>query len=255
MSAAAITVVVPVYRNRDTVRELSARLRAAFAAHGRNCGIIFVNDGCPDGSLGELRKLAGETPGILALDLDRNRGQHAAILAGLACVETPLAAVMDADLQDPPEDVPRLAEELERKQLNVVFGGRHGLYEPLGRIITSRLFKLVLSALTGLPRDAGGFLAMDRTARQRILSMASREPFLTALIGCAGLRTASVPIERSRRLSGESAYTGGMRLRAGLSAVLCVIRLRLGLDRKWLPSGTEAAAAIRSRYGTLPPES
>jgi polyisoprenyl-phosphate glycosyltransferase len=243
-----VSVVVPVFRNRATLAELSRRLCAVFDAEALRGEIVFVNDACPEGSIQTLEELARLEPLVTVLDLDRNVGQHWAVLTGLGFARGPNTVILDADLQDPPEALPLLLDALRSPPVACVFAGRRGRYQAGHRHLTSRLFKKTLSLLTGLPPDAGIFLAMNAELRRRLLDFNAPQPFVVAMIGCTGLPVASIPVERSRRESGQSAYSSWKRLRTGLGA------LRLVLEYKRIASAWESApsfnpARIRKRFG------
>ena len=152
--ACDVSVVVPVYGNAETVGPLQARLRAVLDRAALAHETVFVDDASPDGSLAALRALAERDPAVRVLALPRNRGQHRAVLAGLRLARGRHVAIMDADLQDPPEALPALLARA-RDGYDAVFAGRRGHYESRGRLLTSRVFKWLLHAATGLPADAG----------------------------------------------------------------------------------------------------
>ncbi|HEX7525198.1 MAG TPA: glycosyltransferase, partial [Gaiellaceae bacterium] len=102
-----MSVVVPVYRNAATLRELHARLGEVLPELDRR-ELIFVNDGCDDGSGAVLRDLAEADRTVVVVELEANRGQHSAVLAGLERSRGEWTIVLDADLQDPPEAIPAL---------------------------------------------------------------------------------------------------------------------------------------------------
>ncbi|MBI5419764.1 MAG: glycosyltransferase [Deltaproteobacteria bacterium] len=217
-----ISVVVPVYRNADSLRELHGRLRRVMESKGFRYEMIFVDDGCPDGSPAVLEEMASADPGVAVLSLGRNLGQHRAVLAGLRRARGNAIAVMDADLQDPPEAIPALLEKLGEGFAGV-FAGRRGRYESPLRLLTSFLFKGLLHLLCGVPRDAGMYVVMSREMAARLLSIDARRPFVIAMIGCAGLPVASIPVERSVRRSGTSAYSSWKRFKTGCLAVRWVL--------------------------------
>jgi polyisoprenyl-phosphate glycosyltransferase len=220
----SVAVVVPVYRNADTVAELHGRLSAALGAEA--VSFVFVDDACPAGSAAVLEAVAAADPRVTVVSLPRNRGQHRAILAGLAQVDAEWTVVLDADLQDPPEAVPLLLARARAGGVDAVFGGRRGRYEPRLRLVTSRLFKHTLALLTGLPRDAGLFVVLHRRLVARVLALRGPEPFLTAMIACTRAPTTSVAVERAARPSGRSAYRSVDRLRAGAHAVHWLVHSR-----------------------------
>jgi glycosyltransferase involved in cell wall biosynthesis len=172
-------------------------------------------------------RLAAADPRIVAQVLPRNVGQHGALTAGLEA--EPAADVwvcLDADLQDPPEAVPALLERWSgQPPVAAVFAGRRGAYESSWRLRTGRLHRQVLARLTGLPPDAGAFLALGPAAREQVLRR--RAPSVVASIGAARLETASVPVVRAARPSGSSAWTGRARLRQSVRTLAWTVRARL----------------------------
>jgi glycosyltransferase involved in cell wall biosynthesis len=225
-----VSVVVPVYRNAQTLQELCDRLRSVLAPNVASYELLFVDDACPEGSLAVLEGLARKDPSISVVALKHNAGQQRAVLAGLRLARGSVVIVMDADLQDPPEAVPLLLDEL-RKGPAAVFAGRRGSYESASRLVTSRLFKRALHMLCGVPADAGIFVAMNRQLVRTLVSFHAPRPFLVAMIGCTGLPVASLPVERSPRADGNSAYTPWMRLRTGCLALMWAMVWRLRLRR------------------------
>ncbi|HQR68873.1 MAG TPA: hypothetical protein PLB02_15905, partial [Thermoanaerobaculia bacterium] len=130
-----------------------------------------------------------------------------------------------------------------------VFAGRRGAYESRGRLLPSHLFKELLHRLAGVPPDAGMFVALRRDLVEELLAFPARRPFLVAMIGCTGRPTVSIPVERSPRPAGRSAYSSLARLRAGASAVALVLAHRLAAaGRRPVPSRPAVAARLGSRF-------
>ena len=223
-----VSVVVPVYRNAPTLPELTYRVSQILS--GRNCSfeLIFVNDASPDDSAAVLQKLALDEPNIVTITMQENVGQHRAVLAGLRKSRGQAVLLMDADLQDPPESIPALLNELDAG-VSAAFAGRRGAYQSRCRMISSRIFKRLLSRLCGVPRDAGMFVALNRQMVDRVIDLSPPIPFVVAMIGCTGLPTTSIPVARSKRTVGSSAYSAWNRLQAGLRAVACVVCCKLSL--------------------------
>jgi glycosyltransferase involved in cell wall biosynthesis len=209
-----VSVVVPVYRNASTLAALCARLAAVLPAEHE---ILLVDDGCPAGSGAVIHALAGDR--VRGLRHDVNRGQNAAVLTGLAAATGDQIVVLDADLQDPPEAVPRLLAELRSGSAAAVFGGRRGAYEPPLRLAGSRVFKRLLWLASGrrVPADAGLFLAMDGRMRERVLAAAGPETYVIAAMGRSGLPMRSVPVARER--AAASGYRGRDRVRLAARAL------------------------------------
>jgi glycosyltransferase involved in cell wall biosynthesis len=220
-----VALVTPAYRNADTLAELVDRVAAAM--EGRTWRLRFVVDACPEGSLEVAERLAAADPARLAVTaLDANGGQHAALAAGLAAEDDAAAWVcLDADLQDPPEAVPVLLDRLTEGYVDAVFAGRRGAYESRARLVTGGLHRAALARMTGLPADAGAFVAMSPTARRAVVRL--RAPSIVAALGVAGVRATSVPVERAARPSGRSAWSSTARIRQSARTLTWAAEARL----------------------------
>jgi polyisoprenyl-phosphate glycosyltransferase len=218
-----VAVVVPVYANAATLPLLAERVETTLA--DRRWHLRLVIDGSPDESLAVARRLAAEDGRVRVTALASNVGQHHALVRGLAEEADADAWVcLDADLQDPPEAIPLLLDRLATGDVGAVFGGKRGAYEGRARLAGGRLHRAVLAALTGLPADAGAFVALGRPARDAVVRLAP--PSVVAAIGVAGLPVASVPVERSARAHGRSAWTASARLRQSVRTLAWTARAR-----------------------------
>lgn len=219
-----VSIVLPVYRNADTLEELHGRVSKVLESQNLSFEMVCVIDACPSGSLSVVERLAQLDTRVRGFELRRNCGQHAAVLVGLAQAQAPWTIIMDADLQDPPEAIPGLlARAQATDRVAAVFASRHGRYESMGRHITSRVFKALLHYLCDVPPGAGIFVAMDSTMRKALLAMKGPYPFIVAMIGCTGLTLESIPVRRSPREKGRSAYNAWGRFRSGWRAVQWVL--------------------------------
>jgi glycosyltransferase involved in cell wall biosynthesis len=221
-----LAVVVPVYRNADTLRALAGRLGSALDDPWT---LRFVVDACPEGGAAAAISLAAADPRIRATVLQRNVGQHRAIATGLQA--EPGADVwvcLDGDLQDPPEAVPVLVDALVQSGMAAVFAGRRGAYESRGRRITGNAHRRALAALTGLPRDAGAFFAMDARVRDAVVRgvLAHGAPSVVVAAAGSGLPLSSVPVRRDVRHQGSSAWTSYARVRQSARTALWAARHR-----------------------------
>jgi len=237
-----LSVVIPVYLNASTIEELAERLAHVLAPSAMPYEVIFVEDGSPDHSRRVLTRLTRTRPEVHAVYLPANRGQHRAVLAGLACARGTRTVVMDGDLQDPPEAIPSLLAKAA-EGFAVVFAARRGHYEARGRRLTSRVFKWLLARLLNLPEDAGIFMLLDRRTVQLLLEMHGPPPFLVAMIGCLNPPLAMVPVERAMRPRGRSAYSSFGRLRAASAGLAWAFAKRLGLLNAWAYGAPPAPAA------------
>lgn len=228
ISSPAISVVIPVFRNPDTLEDLYARLCDSLDTAGLSFELVFINDACPLDSQAVLERLVAKDERISVIVLSENIGQHKAELIGLAHAAGHLVATLDADLQDPPEALPLLIKELEHGN-DVVFAGRRGKYQSGQRLLFSRFFKSLLRILIGIPVDAGTYMVARRSVIETILHMRIARPHLVTMLGISGARMASLPVERSSRSLGTSGYSNWMRVKLGIEAVYLAVRWRLGL--------------------------
>jgi polyisoprenyl-phosphate glycosyltransferase len=220
-------VVVPVYRNADTLAPLAARLAVALA--GRDWRVRFVVDACPQGSADVARVLADADDRVRVTELPVNGGQHAALARGLADeADVDAWVCLDADLQDPPEAVPVLLDRLAAGDVGAVFAGRRGAYESPLRRITGTVHRRVAARLTGLPPDAGAFVAMDRAVRTVVVGevLAGRAPSVVLAVARAHRPVLSVPVARDVRPVGDSAWTASARLRQSVRSLTWALRHR-----------------------------
>jgi glycosyltransferase involved in cell wall biosynthesis len=229
--APELSVVIPVYKNADSLEILYSRLCSVLEQERISFEIIFVDDACPQHSLEILKQLAKNDPRLVVLSMAQNVGQQIAVLAGMSVAEGLNIAIMDADLQDPPEALPFLIKKLA-EGYEVVFAGRRGKYEASHRLLTSNLYKSLLHLLTGIPIDAGLFLMAKKVLGSRLLQMPVTQPHIPAMIAVSKARTVSIPTERSLRHSGVSAYSSWMRMYMGFHGLSWVIGWKLGFRPK-----------------------
>ena len=222
-----ISIVVPVYRNADTLEPLAERL--ATALNGRAWTLRLVVDACPAGSAEVARRLAAADDRVRVTELEVNGGQHAALARGLADEADAGAWVcLDADLQDPPEAVPGLLDRLARGDVGAVFAGRRGAYESRVRRLTGTVHRWVAARLTGLPADAGAFVAMDAVVRTAVVSevLSGRAPSVVLAVARAGRPAVSVPVVRDVRPTGGSSWTASARLCQSVRSLAWAARTR-----------------------------
>ena len=220
----AISVILPVYRNAETLPELHRRLTQALAPE--TFELIFVDDACPANSAAVLSQLAASDPRVRVITHDRNHGQRFAVWHGLEAARGQIAITMDADLQDPPEAIPQLLAALRANGAGAVYAARRGAYQSRGRMLTSRLYRTLLQSLTGIPADTGAYLAITRPALDAILPLEMRSPYLPALLVSTGLPFRGVPVQRDTRPAGDSAYSEMARLRLAFHSLRAAWQLK-----------------------------
>ncbi|NOZ94997.1 MAG: glycosyltransferase [Acidobacteria bacterium] len=215
-----LSIVLPLFRNRDTVPRLISRLASALA--GTDFEIVAVDDGGEDDS-SEILLTGAERAGVAVTLLRHpaNLGQNAAVLTGLAAARGRTVVVMDADLQDPPEMVPRLVDALEHGDRDLAFGLREGRWAGAAQILASRSFKSLLFFLlqSDLPVRIGLFVAMRRSIRDRVIEAARPGEYLVGHLAALRRPFALVSFPRVGRPGGGSAYSWSARMRLGTSAL------------------------------------
>lgn len=221
-----ISIVIPVYTTAETLPELYRRLRQVLGTYPAEYELVFIDDASVDDSLSVLENISKHDSGVVLVPLEKNAGQHQAIIHGLARCRGEWAIVMDADLQDSPEVIPLLLSK-GREGYDAVFAARRGMHESYSRMLTSFLFKGFLHMLCGVHPDTGTFVAMDRAMIDHVLSTHTPYPYLPGMIHCSGLRITSIPASRSRRQAGKSSYSFRGRVRLAWRALSCVVTLKV----------------------------
>ncbi|MBN1418530.1 MAG: glycosyltransferase [Planctomycetes bacterium] len=203
-----LSVVIPVYNEEANLPELHQRLRTALDPLGLVFEIVFVDDGSADGSRAILRRLADEDPRVVAVELNRNYGQHAAIFAGFGETRGGIVVTLDADLQNPPEEIPKLLAAVAEGH-DVVGGYRRRRRDTLFRRIASRAVNRLISAVLGVEiRDCGCMLrAYRRDVVDRMCASGEVSTFIPALAITMGGRATEIEVEHAQRAQGESKYS------------------------------------------------
>lgn len=222
MSAAArVSVAVPLYNEEEVFPELLRRLLAVLdrLPNGPH-EVVFVDDGSSDGTFQKIADAARDDPRIVGISLSRNFGHQAALSAALDHVSGGVVVVMDGDLQDPPEMIPTLLDELDRGY-DVVYARRTGRKEGWFLRACYYVFYRMIAALSDvrLPLDAGDFAVLSRRVVDRVNSIPERHRYLRGLRTWVGFRQRGIPIERSERASGKSRYSFGKLLRLALDGI------------------------------------
>jgi polyisoprenyl-phosphate glycosyltransferase len=216
-----VSVVAPVYNEVETLPEFHRRVTAALA--GRDYELVLVDDGSTDGSAELVEQLAARDPAVRPLHLSRNFGHQAALTAGLEAARGAAAVTIDADLQDPPEVIPRLLEQWSAGA-DVVHGVRHERRgESRRRLLVIRAFYRVFNRLSGLssfPGHSGDFRLISRPALDALNAMPERNRFVRGLVSWVGFRQVSVVYERDARFAGSSKYPFRKLLQLAANGIL-----------------------------------
>ncbi len=214
-----LSVVAPVYNEVGTIEEFYARVCSAL--EGIRFEIVLIDDGSTDGSDIELQKLAGNDPRVRVVQLSRNFGHQTALTAGLDHARGDAVVMLDADLQDPPELIPRMLDHW-RGGCDVIYAVREQRQgESRFKLATARWFYSLFDRLAQveLQHNSGDFRMLDRRALDALLSMRERNRFLRGMTVWVGYRQAAVPYTRDRRYAGETKYTIPKMLRFSADAI------------------------------------
>lgn len=203
-----VSVVSPVYGCRGCLEDLVDRVSAALLPRGESFEIILVDDASPDDAWSRIREIAASRPMVHGLRLTRNFGQHAAISAGLHHARGMRVVVMDCDLQDSPEELPRLLDALGNG-VEVALAQRVDRQDGALKRLGSWSFYRILGWLTDSTHDhtTANFGAYTRKVVDTINAMPESERFFPLLVRWTGFRTILVPVTHGRRDQGRSSYS------------------------------------------------
>ncbi|HBO2525261.1 undecaprenyl-phosphate 4-deoxy-4-formamido-L-arabinose transferase [Pseudomonas aeruginosa] len=226
-----VSVVIPVYNEEASLPELLRRTEAACLELGRAFEIVLVDDGSRDRSA-ELLQAAAERDGsaVVAVILNRNYGQHAAILAGFEQSHGDLVITLDADLQNPPEEIPRLVERAAQGY-DVVGSIRAERQDSAWRRWPSRLVNLAVQRSTGVAmHDYGCMLrAYRRSIVEAMLACRERSTFIPILANGFARHTCEIRVAHAERAHGESKYSAMRLLNLMFDLVTCMTTTPLRL--------------------------
>jgi polyisoprenyl-phosphate glycosyltransferase len=215
-----ISVVVPVYGCARFLDELVRRVSASLESIPVSFEIVLVDDRSPDNAWPVLEGVAADNPRVRAVRLSRNFGQHAAITAGFARAQGDWIAVLDCDLQDPPEELPRLYAKAQEGH-EIVFGRRRREHAPLPRRLLSRLYFRTIRLFTGADIDAdyGTLSVVSRRVRDEFLRISDRNRHYLFILYWLGFDRATIEYTLAPRAEGKSSYTFRSLLRHAVQGV------------------------------------
>jgi polyisoprenyl-phosphate glycosyltransferase len=208
----ALELVIPVFNERECLDELVQRLadlRADVDLRGIDLRAILVDDGSVDGSGEMLRRHADRHDWLTSLHLVRNFGHQAAVTAGLDASSAEYVAIIDADLQDPPELIPDMLDQLRAEDVHVVYGIRRSrLGDSWFKRHTAMGFYRLLRWASGLdiPLDTGDFRIMTREVADALRELPEQHRLMRALIPWLGYSSAGFTYDRHERFAGQTKY-------------------------------------------------
>jgi len=202
-----VSVVIPVYNEEASLESLYIRLARVLGTLDQPAEIIFVDDGSRDRSLEILRRLQETDTRMRVIQLNRNFGQHAAVFAGLDHARGDVVVTLDADLQNPPEEIPRLLAKIDKGH-DVVGGWRQTRRDPAIRRLLSWAANRVTSRVVGVcMRDYGCMLrAYRREVVETLRACREVSSFIPALANTFAASAVEIPVTHDRRSNGKSKY-------------------------------------------------
>jgi undecaprenyl-phosphate 4-deoxy-4-formamido-L-arabinose transferase len=208
-----LSIVIPIFNEEANIANLWQRLAAVLGEHfndpQRPWEVVFTDDGSRDGSLAMLQEIARGEPRVSVVEFNRNYGQHAAIFGAFAVARGEVIVTMDADLQNPPEEIPKLVARID-EGFDVVGGWRQGRMDndSLFRTLPSKIVNMVTRKTTGVQlHDYGCMLrAYRREIVDAMLQCKERSSFIPALANSFAKRISEVPVAHAERAAGDSKY-------------------------------------------------
>lgn len=226
-----ISVVIPVFRSARTLPSLVERLGHTLRESGRPHEVVLVNDGGADTTWQTIEELSStHAPWVRGLCLQRNYGQHAALLAGIRAAREPVIVTMDDDLQHPPEELPRLLRKLA-EGYDVVYGPplerQHGLWRNLASALTKLVLQKSMGAETA--RAISAFRVFDARVARAFADYDGPFVNIDVLLTWGAARFAAVRVPHEPRVDGASGYTAMQLLRHALNMLtgFSVLPLRI----------------------------
>ncbi|MGX0954046.1 undecaprenyl-phosphate 4-deoxy-4-formamido-L-arabinose transferase [Pseudomonas viridiflava] len=226
-----VSIVIPVYNEQQSLPELLRRTEAACARLRHDYEIVLVDDGSRDQSA-EILQQAAERDGspVVAVILNRNYGQHAAIMAGFEHCKGDVIVTLDADLQNPPEEIPRLIA-LAEQGYDVVGTVRNNRQDSAWRRWPSKLINLAVQRSTGVAMSDYGCMlrAYRRTIVDAMLACRERSTFIPILANSFARHTTEVLVEHAEREHGDSKYSPMRLINLMFDLITCMTTTPLRL--------------------------
>jgi glycosyltransferase involved in cell wall biosynthesis len=224
------SVIVPVFNAEKTIPLLAERLQPVLKASFRRYELILVNDGSQDGSWQEIIQLTHIHPWISGINLARNFGQHNALLCGIRQARYDLVVTMDDDLQNPPEEIPRLLARFQ-EGYDVVYGTPRLERHSFWRSLASQVTKLALKGVMGVEtaRKVSAFRLFRTQIREAFTDLLGPSVNIDVLLTWGTNRFTSIPVDHEERTLGVSNYAVGMLIRHALNMLTGFTTLPLQL--------------------------
>jgi len=213
-----LTVVLPIYNEENGIDELYKRLTIVLEAMKITYDLLFIDDGSRDASYEVLHQLHEQDPRVRVIKFSRNFGHHIAVTAGLDHAHGRAVVLMDSDLQDQPEEIPKLYQKLQ-EGYDVVYAIRKNKKFSWWKKTTSSMFRWVMKKILRYEIQGGIFRILRDTVVQKVRECRETDRLVIGLINWVGFRQTGIEVEHGARFAGESKYSFTKMLRLALNAV------------------------------------
>ena len=214
------TVVIPVFNEEHNLAELHRRLTTVLGELSQPYELLFIDDGSTDRSFEILEGLHKHDPCVRVLSFSRNFGHHLAVTAGMDAADGEVIVLMDADLQDLPEEIPALYEKLQ-EGYDVVYGIRTQKKHTLFKRATSAVFfALMRRMVEGFDINSGVFRIARRSVIDTVKQCRETDRLVVGLLSWAGFKQVGLPVQHGQRFAGETKYTLGKQVRLALTTIV-----------------------------------
>lgn len=203
-----ISIVIPVFNEEENLEELNKRLSVVCDSFDENFEIIYVDDGSSDKSLDIIKKFCDHSKGIHFISFYRNFGQHAAVMAGFQNALGDIIMTMDADLQNPPEEIPKMLVKI-KEGYDIVAGKRINRKDKLLRKLPSYFMNKIISSLTGVELSDYGCMmrAYRRDIISKLIQYGEKSLYIPAFTSWLSNNSIEIPIKHDFRFAGKTKYS------------------------------------------------
>ena len=217
MKTKEFSIVVPVYGCKAALEELYDRIKKVMDKISKSYEIILVDDHCPQNSLEVIKKLCEKDKSVIGIEMSKNFGQMKAILAGLDICQGEFVVVMDCDLQDRPEEIPRLFQKLN-EGYDVVFAKRHQRNDKKSKIKVSKLFYKLYTIATGQEYDPDlcNFSICRKKVIKNYCKIREEHRAFVMYIKWMGFKQTCINVKHDKRKEGKSSYNFKRRLKLAM---------------------------------------
>lgn len=218
-----LSIIIPCYNEEEVIQATYERLKSVLQKLSLNYEMIFVDDGSKDQTLAILEDFASKDKNLKIISFSRNFGHQPAVSAGLEYAKGDYAVIIDADLQDPPEEIPKMLELAIKENANVVYGVRKERKgETFFKKFTAYLFYKIINSLSDvpLPINTGDFRLVDKKVLENYKQLKERNKYIRGLISWMGFKQIPYYYVREPRFAGKTKYPLSKMIKFATTALL-----------------------------------